>query len=673
MSFDEDDLRQALDARSGGPTDEYRTRLRRTLASPPRGASRASWMAAIGVVVVTVLTATSVGALVAYRHSQRLGGVASSNARVATPAPAPAVGATSVQLSAPFKSTVWALVDYQALYVSTDEGGHWERRTLPDRQGVRPSIAFVNSSEGWLLAPGSPATQCEMQLADIWHTTDGAKTWVDLGARIDKTQCKDGIWFIDSSHGFVTASDPNHRPTVYRTADGGKSWSFSTIPDNPLFATGTGGFSLHVGWIKGFGNDVYLEASGSQDDASWHERDFVYTSSDGGTTWTWKQKLASPYTYMVTELRWLQLAPDVLETVNGGQAFAPYATDLKVTPPFAADFVNADHGYVVAGGAVQNTSDGGAHWTQVATPWAEAPIASPTPGAITLPIDLQLAAPSAGVVWALVAGGHLYRSTDGGANWQPRPWAPYAGGGGNPVISFVDDTRGWALFPGVPSTQCLQAGAQLWRTSDAGAHWTLVSEVADEKQSNTGLPFDQCKEFMAFVDANAGFVAGHDTTNQPVISRTMDGGSTWSRATLPDPPGFERGGGNSLTVVSIRKFGGALLAATVSNSGVQHVYRSTDGGTSWTYLVSVGIDAHLHLTFVTATRWLLLGNDGSGEETTNAGAGWHSFTCDYLSAAGVATTFVFADTSVGYGTVRGGIQRTADGGLHWTMIHTPGV
>ena len=34
---------------------------------------------------------------------------------------------------------------------------------------------------------------------------------------------------------------------------------------------------------------------------------------------------------------------------------------------------------------------------------------------------------------------------------------------------------------------------------------------------------------------------------------------------------------------------------------------------------------------------------------------------------------VFADSLVGYATVRGGISRTVDGGLHWTDVHTPGT
>ena len=60
----------------------------------------------------------------------------------------------------------------------------------------------------------------------------------------------------------------------------------------------------------------------------------------------------------------------------------------------------------------------------------------------------------------------------------------------------------------------------------------------------------------------------------------------------------------------------------------------------------------------------------SSSATTDAGASWHSFATDYVQAAGVPPQIVFGDAQTGYATVRGGIQRTSDGGVHWTF---PGV
>ena len=687
-NFDENELRKALEARSGEVTPDYRFRLKQALAEPrPAGND---WMAVVAVIVVTLLTATSVGVLVAARHGRLPGPVASaprvtSPTPAQTPTPTPLPAASQVQLSAPSTSVVWALVDYDALFLSTDQGDHWVKRSLPSDFGVRPSITFINGSEGWLLAPGSPTTQCEQADAAIWHTTDGAATWTQLHVSgLAAAQCKEVIYFSDAGHGFISAWDDNHQPSVYFSPDG-VAWKKFTLADPPDFKTLSGGFTLRVEWIKKVGDTFYLEAYGRQGAGTPYpdipDRQYIYTSTSFGA-WAWKQKVASRVLAVLTQSRWLELdAPGQLfETVNGGQAMDPYASDMaKDTPVDGAsmEFGDAAAGYIAAGGQIQRTVNGGSHWAYLDTPWSTPPVTaspSPTPGAIPLPTDVQLSAPTSSMVWALVAGGYLFRSTDQGATWQQRSWPPYTGGGGNPVISFVDDRDGWALFPGIPSTQCLQAGAQLWRTTDGAASWQLVATVRPPGTAPHELTFEQCKEYAMFSDRSHGFIAGHDTARHPIISGTADAGVTWSQSTLPDPPGYvTNGGGNALQVVSIRSFPSLLLAVAESPAGAQFVFASTDGGTTWLFRMRFSVDPYVHVALVTAARWVVIGNDGKGQETNDAGKTWHAYSCDYQDAAGVASTFDFANSTVGYGTVRGGIQRTTDGGLHWTRLHTPGT
>jgi photosystem II stability/assembly factor-like uncharacterized protein len=61
------------------------------------------------------------------------------------------------------------------------------------------------------------------------------------------------------------------------------------------------------------------------------------------------------------------------------------------------------------------------------------------------------------------------------------------------------------------------------------------------------------------------------------------------------------------------------------------------------------------------------------EHRPNAGKTWHLYPSDYSQAAPVAPQIVFSDPLVGYATVRGSIQRTIDGGPHWTYLKTPGT
>ena len=627
--------------------------------------------AVAGMVVAVVITAAVVGVLVLSRNiASPLGSGAASAARVTSPSPT--LTQSTVQLVAPSTNVVWVLVDYGSLYRSTDQGGHWTQRPMPAAFGGRPAVSFIDDHEGWLLAPGSPTTQCEAAPASVWHTTDGAASWQQLKATgLSAAQCKEWITFADAKQGFITAWDPNHQPTIYHTADGGLTWKGTTLPDPADFKTQAGGFALRGEWVKRFGVTLYLEAWGHQGPGSPYpdvpDRQYIYSSTDGGATWTWREKTQSRSVVMVSELRWLDLAApgQSMETVNGGQQFHQYPSDFNTDAAGSSRLVFADPnvGYAEGNGLLQRTLDGGAHWVRIASPGVQ-PAGTPRPSApaspIAMPSSAAISAPSSNVVWALVAGQYLFRSTDQGKSWQQRSWAPYPGGGGDPLISFADDTTGWALFPGVPATQCTQQGAQLWRTTDGATTWQLVSVVQYGQVSPNGFAFEQCKEPLYFSDASHGFVGADDPMGETVY-RTSDGGLTWSGAQLPYPPGLAPGG-QRLTIASIKEFGSTVLLYAPP-----YVFASTDGGATFAYVTALSKIGSVRVTFVTAARWLDI---QGGLETTDSGASWHAFTSDYSDAAPIATDFVFASDQVGYGTVRGDLHRTIDGGAHWEMIKT---
>src|SRR2546425_2053626 len=86
------------------------------------------------------------------------------------------------------------------------------------------------------------------------------------------------------------------------------------------------------------------------------------------------------------------------------------------------------------------------------TPTAtSAPSATPSPSPITLPSFAGLSAPSGTVVWALVAGQRLFRSTDRGDTWVERSIPP---GLVSTEVSFADATNGLVLNTGTAPTDC---------------------------------------------------------------------------------------------------------------------------------------------------------------------------------------------------------------------------
>lgn len=306
----------------------------------------------------------------------------------------------------------------------------------------------------------------------------------------------------------------------------------------------------------------------------------------------------------------------------------------------------------------------------VATSSAPGILVSPSPP-ITRPAEAMLSAPSSNVVWVLVDNHVLYRSTNRGTTWEQRPIPP--GNFPRPDISFIDDQQGWLATGGVPETQCNGAGTTVWHTSDGGKTWEQVVSVVPGASG-----YRQCKEGLSFVDPMHGFLGAADPNSRPTIYSTSDGGLTWAATTLDDPPGYVTlGAGDTLTPGLVKAFGTTLLMPAwgmqpSAQTEIEYIFRSLDRGATWTYLATTGpgIDS---VTLVTESRWLKISNDGSALETTDAGKTWHSYRSDYQDAAGVASAFVFGDPLVGYGTVRGGIRRTIDGGAHWVSITTPGV
>ena len=318
------------------------------------------------------------------------------------------------------------------------------------------------------------------------------------------------------------------------------------------------------------------------------------------------------------------------------------------------------------------TAPPSASTTPAATPTASPPPTVATP--IALPSTAQLGAPSGTVVWAFVADSRLFRSTDRGDTWQDRTAA--LPGYPNRQIAFISDTDGWlAIFSSV-ATSCQNQSVGITHTTDGGGRWDpLVIAAIEPPPEPPGTGGARCKERLVSVDAQRGFLSASGPNSNPVIYRTTNGGRTWSASNLlPAPPGFTIMPSDAfLRAGRVHAFGGTLLVLVrTSDQSGSYAYHSVDGGATWSYLATIPAGEGA-LTFVTATRWLQVGTPSSSRETTDGGATWHAYTTDYSQAAPIAPEIVFADPQVGYATVRGTIQRTVDGGAHWTLIRTPGT
>jgi hypothetical protein len=293
-------------------------------------------------------------------------------------------------------------------------------------------------------------------------------------------------------------------------------------------------------------------------------------------------------------------------------------------------------------------------------------LGQPTPELVPLPTFARLSAPSATVVWTLVAGHLLFRSVDHGETWEQRA-LPSGNLGNITSMSFVDDQEGWVASAGSPATQCQLQEVAIWHTTDGGGTWQPVDGV--------GIGEFGCKGEVSFIDSLHGFLDVWGQNIQPVIYWTSDGGATWSPSQpLPDPPGVTTGpaGFELRTSGHVQSFGSTLLVPVWAPRAQLVVYESDDGGATWAYAATAPL-GDTSIGMVTAAHWLQLMNPRLSKETTDAGATWFPSVSDYSQAAPVAPEVVFGSPDVGYATVRGRISQTLDGGEHWTTLNTPGT
>jgi len=171
------------------------------------------------------------------------------------------------------------------------------------------------------------------------------------------------------------------------------------------------------------------------------------------------------------------------------------------------------------------------------------------------------------VVWASGASGTVLRTADGGATWRKLS-VPDADTLDFRDVDAVDETTAYLLSIGSGPL------SRIYKTTDAGAHWTLQFTNGDPKAFY---------DAMAFWDAGHGLAISDSVDGRFMILRTRDGGKTWAQApadklppALPNEGAFA-GSGTNIAVVP----GGHAWIGTGASTR-SRVLHTIDGGATWT-------------------------------------------------------------------------------------------
>jgi photosystem II stability/assembly factor-like uncharacterized protein len=480
----------------------------------------------------------------------------------------------------------------------SDDGGATFKRLAftPVESSCREQLAggwFVNRVTGYLVLTDGTVLRTDND-GDTFAQKNPVPGTRAQGGNVPPTD----VVFLSDAVGFAATGDGR----ILRTVDGATSWTL---------VRGGGGRAIRSLMFVDALHGVAVGDAGQ-----------YLVTSDGGTTWSAQDvgaldlssvRCASPSLCVATTTRGDQLVRvDAAET--GPRLVTPAAD-----PIFAAAFASPTR--IVVGGATGATAvsdDAGRTFTAIGgrltgrflrvraggqvgaafAPGADGTLAKTvdggqtwTRGNVSTSEDVRDVSFRTNLLgYALDSAGGLFRTQDGGATWRPLDTGSTATA--NAVVS-----------PG-PGTVLLAGPRGIRRSTDGGDTFSAVSNR------------DVARAGLTAIDAAGKTLVA---SGPRAIFRSADRGRTWRAVRRPSRNGFAR------TVDFVDARTGFWLA----DDG--RVFRTRNGGRSWSQLAGVGTSDAYGMAFSSATRGYLVFNrfgdatapSGFLLRTNDGGATWH--------------------------------------------------
>jgi photosystem II stability/assembly factor-like uncharacterized protein len=203
-------------------------------------------------------------------------------------------------------------------------------------------------------------------------------------------------------------------------------------------------------------------------------------------------------------------------------------------------------------------------------------------------------------------------------------------------LEMLDAQNGW----GIGGKRASGNANRIFRTKDGGATWVEISPP--EPAPAPGAEVSAAAGY--FADAQTGWVTYHASIpsgipENPVVWRTADGGATWQASSALDTSGLMETYSVSHVFFSGASNGWLMVHV---GAGMNHdyvaIYRSTDGGASWSRVIDPTIDGGIQSCSKTGLAFW----DGSN--------GWLTGNCNGVRAGAF-------------------LYQTADGGAHWSPVN----
>jgi photosystem II stability/assembly factor-like uncharacterized protein len=530
--------------------------------------------------------------------------------------------------------------------------------------------------------------------AFVLMSTDRGETWSHVDIKVDGVSVTGTVKCVAtfrSNTDIIYAGVPGQG--VYRTTDGGTSWNSTNNSQvlnkqvNRIAIHPTNSSIVWIGCLKEIEDDPIL-----------------YRSENAGGSWDEMSQFGFPSQVSVSDIAlspnsdrvWVSThsgASDngIWRTLDRGQDWTP--ENGGITDNFHLSSLAIDPGnpnVLYCGNKYSNGLTRVYKTTDAADDCQWAP--QPTPSLGTRDVS-DLRANSQGLVYASVTGYGVLRSTNGGVDWttladdllfdtfkaiEIDPLDESIVYAGTLVSHYKSSDAGatWhernqGALPfvtgdvGANNGRLLAIGKPeyVFRKESGSTNWLMVFDASSAENGGNSL------ENMAIVmdpsNSNNALFGWEDEDEDDIhIWRTTDGGLTW---TEPIPQAIE--GDKLLTDLAYKT--SQVVFATVNksepNPDEAWTYKSTNGGVSWG-IESYFDDTELRSVAISGSSLYIGGKKGGATvyKSTNSGAPW---TMQVLSTnQGSLVRSLSAEQSnpnVVYAGTTEGVYKTVDGGSNW--------
>lgn len=262
----------------------------------------------------------------------------------------------------------------------------------------------------------------------------------------------------------------------------------------------------------------------------------------------------------------------------------------------------------------------------------------------------------------------LFVTRNGGRSWRELARIP-----SQCTLDFVDPEHGWCTVLGAAAGS---EGVQLYRTTDGGTSWTLVSDTSLTSVNSTpGTLPGGCDKVLTFISVQVGFASFACNGGTAALYKTSDGGSSWQALPPPKPLSSVQGEyGEYLGVPTVH---GSDIALSVSfgKSGETQIATSSDGGATWAVHGVPGSAQHWDADIIDQRDWTL-SNGKTLMATENEGRSWRMSKpkISLQDPTSFPLNLLFLSPRVGWvvpGPNGGRLWSTNDGGQRWERVSLP--